>query len=71
MIAIDAAAGTLDVELDAAELEARRKAWKPRITDYNSGVIWKYAQTVGPAHLGAVSHPGGGVKPTSSPICDK
>ena len=59
MIAIDAAAGTLDVELDAAELEARSKAWKPRTTDYNSGVIWKYAQTVGPARLGAVSHPGG------------
>ena len=28
-------------------------------TDYNSGAIWKYAQTVGPAHLGAVTHPGG------------
>ena len=27
-------------------------------TDYNAGAIWKYAQLVGPAHLGAVTHPG-------------
>jgi dihydroxy-acid dehydratase len=25
---------------------------------YTSGTLWKYAQTVGPAHLGAVTHPG-------------
>ena len=27
-------------------------------TDYNSGAIWKFAQTVGPAHLGARDPPG-------------
>ena len=37
----------------------RRAAWQPRRTDYNAGALWKYAQLVGPAHLGAVTHPGG------------
>ena len=58
VIAIDAAQGTLDVELDAATLEARRQAWQPRQTDYRSGALWKYAQTVGSAEKGAVTHPG-------------
>ena len=58
IIKIDADKGTLDVDLSAAELEARRKAWKPRKHDYQSGVLWKYAQTVGPACDGAVTHPG-------------
>ena len=38
---------------------ARRKAWKPRQHDYQSGAIWRYAQTVGDAEKGAVTHPGG------------
>ena len=58
MIAIDADKGTLDVELPAAELEARRKAWTPRQHNHNSGALWKYAQLVGPAHKGAVTHGG-------------
>jgi dihydroxy-acid dehydratase len=58
-IVIDAEAGTIDVKLSETELQARRQAWKPRTTDYASGAIWKYAQLVGPAHLGAVTHPGG------------
>jgi len=58
-IIIDAAHGTIDVALSDAELAARRAAWQPRRTDYQSGAIWKYAQGVGPAHLGAVTHPGG------------
>ncbi len=58
-IAIDAAAGTISVALDEDELARRRAAWQPRRTDYNSGAIWKFAQLVGPAHLGAVTHPGG------------
>ncbi|MGC1409548.1 MAG: dihydroxy-acid dehydratase [Acetobacteraceae bacterium] len=57
-IVIDAAKGSIDVMLSEAELTARRAAWQPRRTDYNSGAIWKYAQQVGPAHLGAVTHPG-------------
>ncbi len=57
-IIIDAANGSIDVVLSDAELAARRAAWQPRKTDYNSGAIWKYAQLVGPAHLGALTHPG-------------
>ncbi|MGH6942704.1 MAG: dihydroxy-acid dehydratase [Geminicoccaceae bacterium] len=57
-IVMDAEAGTLDVELAAAELEARRKAWRPQPSMYTSGTLWKYAQTVGPAEKGAVTHPG-------------
>jgi len=57
-IVIDAEAGRLDVLLSEAELAERRKAWKPRETDYRSGALWKYAQLVGPAYLGAVTHPG-------------
>jgi dihydroxy-acid dehydratase len=57
-IVLDAVAGTIDVVLDEAELAARRAAWAPRTTLYQSGAIWKFAQLVGPAYLGAVTHPG-------------
>ncbi|WP_408887499.1 dihydroxy-acid dehydratase domain-containing protein [Rhodopila globiformis] len=57
-IVIDAGKGTIDLLVPPAELAARKAAWTPRKTDYNSGAIWKYAQLVGPAHLGAVTHPG-------------
>lgn len=59
VISIDAVNGTIEVALSDAELVARAKAWKARKTDYQSGAIWKYAQTVGPARDGAVTHPGG------------
>ena len=55
----DYQAGTLDVELSEAELAARKGAWTPRPSFYTSGTLWKYAQTVGPAEKGAVTHPGG------------
>ena len=61
-IIIDAGKGTIDVALSDEELAKRRAEWKPRKTDYNSGVLWKYAQLVGPAYLGAVTHPGGGAE---------
>ncbi len=59
IITIDAVNGSLDVALSQEELAARAKKWKPRRTDYQSGAIWKYAQTVGSARYGAVTHPGG------------
>ena len=59
VITIDATKGRLDVALSADDLATRRKKWKPRRTDYQSGALWKYAQTVGPARDGAVTHPGG------------
>jgi dihydroxy-acid dehydratase len=58
IITIDAIAGTIDLAVDEATLAARRAVWQPRKTDYQSGAIWKFAQTVGPARLGAVTHPG-------------
>jgi dihydroxy-acid dehydratase len=58
-ITIDAINGTIDVDLTEEELTARKAEWQPRKTDYNSGAIWRYAQNVGPAHLGALTHPGG------------
>jgi dihydroxy-acid dehydratase len=61
-IIIDADKGTIDVALSDEELAKRRAEWEPRKTDYNSGVLWKYAQLVGPAYLGAVTHPGGGAE---------
>ena len=42
-----------------AELAERKVAWTPRETDFTSGYLWKYAQQVGPAVNGAVTHPGG------------
>jgi dihydroxy-acid dehydratase len=57
-ITIDAIKGTIDVALSDAEIAARKAAWKPRENDYQSGALWKYAQTVGNARLGAVTHPG-------------
>ncbi len=58
IIGIDAVKGVIEVKLSAAELKARRKAWRPRQHDYQSGTLWKYAQTVGSAEKGAVTHPG-------------
>ncbi|MCW8084708.1 dihydroxy-acid dehydratase [Sabulicella glaciei] len=57
-IVIDAEKGTIDVALSEEELSKRRADWKPRPHDYNSGALWKYAQTVGPARHGAVTQPG-------------
>ena len=59
VIAIDAVLGTLDVRLSDEELARRRAGWTPRTTDATSGYLWKYAQTVGSAVNGAVTHPGG------------
>ena len=58
MISIDAVAGTITVDLSDEELAARKADWTPRQTDYQSGTIWKYAQTVGSAEKGALTHPG-------------
>jgi dihydroxy-acid dehydratase len=57
-IVIDAIKGEINVSLTDEEIAKRKKEWKPRSTNHNSGSIWKYAQTVGPAHEGAVTQPG-------------
>jgi dihydroxy-acid dehydratase len=58
VIDIDTDAGTIDVRLSDEELATRRAAWRPRAHDFQSGAIWRYAQTVGSARHGAVVHPG-------------
>ena len=58
IIEIDAKKGTINVKLSSAELRLRRKKWKERRSSFGSGTLWKYAQTVGPAYLGAPTHPG-------------
>jgi len=58
MIRIDAEAGTIDLDVADDVLAERRKAWKARVSDYGSGALWRYAQNVGPAYKGAVTHPG-------------
>jgi dihydroxy-acid dehydratase len=59
LITIDAVNGTIEVKLTDAELAARKKNWKAREINFGSGYLWKYAQQVGPAVNGAVTHPGG------------
>ncbi len=58
-ITIDAIEGTLDVLLSDAELNERRKHWEAPDNPYKSGALWKYADQVGAARTGAVTHPGG------------
>jgi len=58
VIRIDAAAGTIDVKLEEAELARRREAWTPFPPNHKAGLLAKYAATVGPANLGAVTHAG-------------
>jgi dihydroxy-acid dehydratase len=58
IIELDAEKGLLNVKVSDEEMAKRKAAWKPRETEYGSGYIWKYAQQVGPALNGAVTHPG-------------
>ena len=57
-IRIDAEAGTIDLLVDAAVLDMRRARWTPRDNGYGAGALWRFAQNVGPAAAGAVTHPG-------------
>lgn len=58
VITIDATKGTLSVDVSELELARRRSKWTPRAHQYQSGTLWKYAQGVGPAYQGGVTHPG-------------
>ena len=58
IIDIDAKKGKINVRLSKKELATRRKKWKPKKVNFGNGALWKYAQTVGPAYLGAATHPG-------------
>ncbi len=58
IIDLDAKKGTINVRLTKKELSKRRKKWKPKKINFGNGTLWKYAQTVGAAYLGAPTHPG-------------
>ena len=51
--------GTIDLMVDEAELERRRATWKVPPNAYQSGALRKFADQVGPARYGAVTHAGG------------
>lgn len=59
MITIDAVEGVIEAAVSEEEFAARAKDWTPRDHGFGSGAIWKFAQGVGPARYGAVTHPGG------------
>ena len=58
-IIIDAKNGIIQVQLTDEEISNRKKNWRKKEHDFSSGALWKYAQTVGSAKNGAVTHPGG------------
>ncbi len=58
IIRIDADEGIIDLDVSEDVLAERRKSWRPRVNDYQSGALWRYAQNVGPASKGALTHPG-------------
>lgn len=64
IITLDAEKGTLDVAVTASELQQRAQQWKPRAAEFASGYLWKYAQQVGAARHGAVTHPGAAAEKT-------
>jgi dihydroxy-acid dehydratase len=54
-IRLDLDAGTLDLLVDADELDRRRAGWKPLEPRYTTGVLAKYAKLVGSAAQGAIT----------------
>ena len=54
-ITLDVANRTLEVEIDAAELERRTQGWQPHPPKYTSGVLAKYRKLVSSAAHGAVT----------------
>jgi dihydroxy-acid dehydratase len=55
-IVIDAAAHTIELMVDAAELDRRRANWKPLDPRYTSGFLAKYARLAQGAERGAITN---------------
>ena len=64
-ITIDAKTGNITLHVASEILQARKAQWQTKKTQYNSGAIWKYAQTVGSAKNGATTHHGAFVETIS------
>lgn len=58
IVRIDGGKRTIEVKISDAEMAERRKSWTPPDTSKLAGAQQKYAATVGPANLGAVTHAG-------------
>ena len=58
IISIDAEAGTIELEVADEVLATRKAQWSPRTNNYQAGALWRYAQVVGSARQGAITHPG-------------
>jgi len=58
IVRIDAAGRRMDLLLGAAEIAARRAAWRPQAPRHKAGLLAKYATQVGQANKGAVTHAG-------------
>ena len=58
-IEIDAEKNLLNLNVDEKTLSNRKTKWVNKEPEFMSGTLWKYMKTVGPANLGAVTHPGG------------
>jgi dihydroxy-acid dehydratase len=53
IVSIDSHRKSIEVELSDAEIKARRDAWSPPPERYSRGALWKFAQLVSSASLGA------------------
>jgi dihydroxy-acid dehydratase len=58
-ISVDVAAGTLTLEVPAAEIARRLADWAPRRDGWDRGVLGRYRALVGSAAEGAVLRPSG------------
>ncbi|MAI75758.1 MAG: dihydroxy-acid dehydratase [Rickettsiales bacterium] len=57
-ISIDAENGLIQLNVENKILANRKKKIKIKESDFGSGALWKFSQTVGSARFGAVTHPG-------------
>jgi dihydroxy-acid dehydratase len=55
VIELDASKNTITLKVDEKELAERRKNWKQPSLKATKGILFKYAQSVKPAHLGCVT----------------
>ena len=54
-ISMDVGSRQLNVNISDEELESRRQKWQPRKSNYERGVLAKYAKLVSSASVGAVT----------------
>jgi len=55
LITVDVEAGTVNIELPAAEIEYRLENWQAPAPRYTTGVFAKYSKLVGSASEGAIT----------------